>query len=609
MKHISFLVVAAISGSLVYFVLAGASRLIKSVSAAQPPLAQSAQSLEQRLKTLQNRLNEQWEYTLSTQPEFASIIGDKRYNDRLSDFSQKAIDRDSKQTRDFLAKFEAIDTTGFPSQERLNRDLMVRNLRERIAGSKFKEWEMPVTQFIGAHIDLPQLVTSLSFVTVKDYEDYIARLKQVPRVFNELLIQMRKGMRDGLMPPRIIIAQVGEQAEEIAKQKPEESPFAQPLTTFPRDFSEADKKRLRASVITAISDQVLPAYRNFTSFVRNEYAPKGRAEIGICALPDGGERYAFAVRRMTTTTMTPEAIHQLGLSEVARIEAEMLAIAKEFGFSDLKSFRESLRKNQEIHPKSRQQILDEYRQFTDQMWLQLPKLFGRLPKTKLEILPVEPFREKQAAGAQYNQGTPDGSRPGQVFVNTYDYENQLTITNESTAYHEGVPGHHMQISIAQELPDLPAFRQQAGYTAFIEGWALYSERLGREIGFYRNPYSNYGRLEDEIFRAIRLVVDTGIHYKKWTRDQVVQYMRDHSTVNEAQVQAETDRYIAWPGQALGYKIGQLTILRLREKARSELGEKFDIRAFHDEVLGGGPLPMDVLEENIKSWIEKMKKTD
>ena len=606
MKHFSFLIVAAVSGSLVYFILAGASRLIKSVSAEQPP---SAQSLEQRLKTLHNRLNEQWEYTLSTQPEFASIIGDKRYNDRLSDFSQKAIDRDIKQTRDFLEKFEAIDTTGFPAQERLNRDLMVRNLRERIAGLKFKEWEMPVTQFIGAHIDLPQLVTSLSFATVKDYEDYVARLKQVPRVFNELMVQMRKGMRDGLMPPKIILAQVSEQAEEIAKQKPEESPFAQPATTFPRDFSEADKKRLRESVITAIRDQVLPAYRNFTSFVRNEYAPKGRVEIGICALPDGGERYAFAVRRMTTTTMTPDAIHQLGLSEVARIEAEMLAIAKEFGFSDLKSFRESLRKNQEIHPKSRQQILDEYRQFTDQMWLQLPKLFGRLPKTKLEILPVEPFREKQAAGAQYNQGTPDGSRPGQVFVNTYDYENQLTITNESTAYHEGVPGHHMQISIAQELPDLPAFRQQAGYTAFIEGWALYSERLGREVGFYRNPYSNYGRLEDEIFRAIRLVVDTGIHYKKWTRDQVVQYMRDHSTVNEAQIQAETDRYIAWPGQALGYKIGQLTILRLREKARSELGEKFDLRAFHDEVLSGGPLPLDVLEESIKSWIEKMKKTD
>jgi uncharacterized protein (DUF885 family) len=600
MKHVSLLITAAVLCVLAYFVLAGASRLMKSAS------AEESQSAEQRLKNLHTLLDEQWEYTLRTQPEFASLLGDKRYNDRLSDFSQAAIDRDIRQARVFLEKFEAIDPAGFPDQERLNRDLMVRSLRERLEGVKFKEWEMPVNQFIGVHIDLPQLVTSLSFATVKDYEDYIARLKQVPRAFNEIMIQMRKGMTDALMPPKILMAQVSEQAESIAKQKPEESPFAQPTTKFPKDFSEADKTRLRDGIIAAIRDQVLPTYRKFTSFVQDEYAPKGRTEIGIWALPDGGERYANAVRRMTTTNMSPEDIHRLGLSEVARIEAEQLAIAKQLGFSDLKSFRESLKKNPDIHPKSRQQILGEYRSYTDQMLQQLPKLFGRLPKAKIEILPVEPFREKQAAGANYNQGTPDGSRPGQVFVNTYDYENQLTITNESTAYHEGVPGHHMQISIAQELPNLPSFRQQASYTAFIEGWALYSERLGKDIGFYRNPYNDYGRLEDEIWRAIRLVVDTGIHHKKWTRDQVVQYMRDHSSTNEAQIQAETDRYIAWPGQALAYKIGQLTILRLREKAQKELGERFDIRAFHDEVLGGGALPMDVLEQRVKSWIERVK---
>jgi uncharacterized protein (DUF885 family) len=600
MKHISLLITAAALCLLAYVVLAGFSRLVKSSSAEQ------SQSVEQRLKNLHALLDEQWEYTLRTQPEFASLLGDKRYNDRLTDFSQAAIDRDIRQTRVFLEKFEAIDTAGFPDQERLNRDLMVRNLRERLEGVKFREWEMPVNQFYGAHIDLPQLVTSLSFATVKDYEDYIARLKQVPRAFDEVMIQMRKGMRNALMPPKILLAQVSEQAESIAKERPEESPFAQPTTKFPKDFSEADKNRLRDGLIAAIRDQVLPTYRKFVSFVRDEYAAKGRTDIGIWALPDGGERYTLAVRRMTTTKMMPEDIHQLGLSEVARIEAEQLAIAKQLGFSDLKSFRDSLKKNPEIHPKSRQQILDEYRSYTDQMWQQLPKLFGRLPKAKLDVLPVESFRERQAASANYNQGTPDGSRPGQVFVNTYDYENQLTITNESTAYHEGVPGHHMQISIAQELPNLPSFRQQAGYTAFIEGWALYSERLGKEIGFYRNPYNDYGRLEDEIWRAIRLVVDTGIHHKKWRRDQVVQYMRDHSSTNEAQIQAETDRYIAWPGQALAYKIGQLTILRLREKAHKELGERFDIRAFHDEVLGGGALPMDVLERRIESWIGRIK---
>ncbi|MBO0722547.1 MAG: DUF885 family protein, partial [Blastocatellia bacterium] len=538
-----------------------------------PASAEQSESVEMRIKKLHELLNEQWEYTLRTQPEFASVLGDKRYNDRLSDFSQDAIERDIKETGVFLKKFEAIDTAGFPEQERLNRDLMVRNLRERLEGVRFRDWEMPVTQFSGIHIDLPQLVTSLSFATVKDYEDYIARLKQVPRAFNEVMIQMRNGMRGGLMPPKIILAQVVEQADDIAKQKPEESPFALPVGKFPENFSEADRTRLRDGVIAAIRDQVLPTYKTFLGFVRDEYAPKGRVDIGVWALPLGAERYTFAVRQMTTTTLTPAEIHQLGLNEVARIEAEMLAIAKQFGFADLKSFRESLKMNKDIHPKSRQQILDEYRQFADQMQQELPKLFGRLPKAKLEIQPVEPFREKQAAAAQYNQGTPDGSRPGQVFVNTYDYENQLTITNESTAYHEGVPGHHLQISIAQETPDIPPFRQQAGYTAFVEGWALYSERLGKELGFYRNPYNNYGRLEDEIFRAIRLVVDTGIHYKKWTRDQVVQYMRDHSSVNEAQIQAETDRYIAWPGQALAYKIGQLTILRLREKARTELRAK------------------------------------
>jgi uncharacterized protein (DUF885 family) len=562
-------------------------------------------SVEQRVKQLHDLLNEQWEYTLRTSPEFASILGDKRYNDKLSDLSQAAIDKDLKQTGVFLKQFEAIDTTGFPEQEQLNRDLMVRDLRQRLEAAKFKDWEMPVSQFGGIHIDTPQFVSSLSFTTVKDYDDYIARLKQLPRVFEETITQMRKGMRDRLMPPKILLVQVAEQTEEIAKQKAEETPFAQPINNFPKEFSEADKTRLRAEVLAAIHDQVLPTYVTFAKFVREEYAPKGRTEIGSWALPQGDERYAFDVRRQTTTNMTPEEIHQLGLREVARIEAEQLVIAKQLGFNDLKTFKESLRKNPEVHAKSRQQILDEYRTYTDQMWKKLPEYFGRLPKAKLEILPVESFREKTAS-TSYNQGTPDGSRPGHVFVNTYDYENQLTINNEDTAYHEGVPGHHMQISIAQEQTDLPPFRQQAFYTAYVEGWALYTEGLGKEMGFYQNPYSNYGRLDDEMWRAARLVVDTGIHYKKWNRDQVVQYLRDHSSQNEAYFQAETDRYIAWPGQALAYKIGQLTILHLREKARAELGAKFDIRGFHDEVLSGGALPLDVLEQRIDRWVARVK---
>jgi uncharacterized protein (DUF885 family) len=561
--------------------------------------------VDQRVKQLHDLLAEQWEYTLKSNPEFASILGDRRYNDKLSDNSEGAIAKDLQQARVFLKRFEAIDTNGFPQQEQLNRDLMVLNLRNRVDSEKFKDWEMPVSQFGGIQLDTAQLVTALPFSTVKDYDDYIARLKQLPNAFEQITVLMRKGMKDGLMPPKILLTQVAEQTEGIAKQKPEETPFAQPTTTFPSSFSTADKERLRLGILDAIRSFVLPAYNHFLTFVRDEYAPRGRTDIGISSLPLGNERYTAAIRRQTTTNMTAEEIHQLGLREVARIEAEETAVARQLGFNDLQSFKTSLKTNPAVHPKSRQQILDEYQTYTDQMWKKLPELFGRLPKAKLEILPVETFREKTAS-TSYVQGTPDGSRPGHVFVNTYDFENQLTINNEDTAYHEGVPGHHMQISIAQELKDLPPFRQQAGYTAFVEGWALYSERLGKDVGFYQNPYSNYGRLDDEMWRAVRLVVDTGIHSKHWTRDQVLQYMRDHSSANEAYFQAETDRYIAWPGQALAYKIGQLTILRLREKARSELGDKFDIRGFHDEVLGAGALPLDVLERRINAWIERAR---
>ncbi len=562
-------------------------------------------SVKARTAVLNKLLAEQWEYTLRTAPEFASILGDKRYNDRLSDASPEAVARDLAQQRRFLEQFQAVETIGMGEQDRLNRDLMVRNLRELLEGAKFQDWEMPVTQFGGVHIDLPQLVPSLSFATVKDYEDYIARLNHVPRLFGQITAQMRRGMADGLIPPAILLTQVVTQAGTIATQAPDSTPFAIPLTQFPARVHAADRTRLRTALLAAIRDSVLPAYVRFTSFVRDEYAPKGRADIGLSALPNGAERYAFAVRRMTTTSMTSDSIHALGLREVARIEREQLAIARTLGFSDLKSFRDSLPKIPALHPTSREQILDEYRSYTKQMWAKLPTLFGRLPKAKLEVMPIEPFREKEAS-TSYSQGTPSGSRPGHVWVNTYDFANQLTINNESTAYHEGVPGHHMQVSIAQELPALPPFRQQAGYTAYQEGWALYSERLGKEIGFYQNPYSDYGRLDDEMLRAIRLVVDTGIHGKHWTREQVVNFFRAHSSMAESGIQSETDRYIALPGQALGYKIGQLTILRLRDEAKEELQDRFDIRAFHDEVLGAGALPMDVLEARVRSWARRVK---
>ena len=570
--------------------------------AASPPAADT----EARRKALKDLLAEQWEYTLSTNPEFASILGDKRFNDKSSDLSQAAIDRDLAKTSDFLKRFQAIDTAGFPEQEALNKTLMVRNLKETLDNARFKNWEMPVAQNYGIHLQAPQLVSYLPFETAKDFDDYATRLRNFPKQLGDTMIQMRKGMADGLMPPRFLLEKVVGQAEGIAAQAPDQSPFAQCLAKIPKDLPEADRGRIREEILGAIRDSVLPAYARFAKFVKDDYAPKGRTEVGLWSLPEGDARYAAAVKSSTTTDMTPEEIHELGLREVARIEGEMKSIAETMGYHDLKSFNAALARNRDLHGHSRQELIDLYTKYIDQMWAKLPLLFGRLPRAKVEVKPTEPFREKEASGAEYNQGTPDGKRPGVVNVNTSDFEKRTLTNVETTAYHEGVPGHHMQIAIAQELPTLPPFRQQGGYTAYSEGWALYAEDLGREVGFFQDPYSLYGHLQDEMLRAIRLVVDTGLHYKHWSREQVVQFFHDHSGTDEVEVQSETDRYIVWPAQALGYKIGQLKILALREKAKKELGPKFDIRKFHDEVLGAGALPMNVLEDRINEWIAEEK---
>jgi uncharacterized protein (DUF885 family) len=540
-------------------------------------------------------------------PEWASILGDKRYNDRLSDFSQQAIDADLKANADFLKRFEAIDASGFPEQEQLNLALMLRNLRLNQEGARFKEWEMPVLQNSGIHIDAPQLVAALSFDSVKDYEDYLARLHQLPRAFEQTTLQMRKGVRDRLMPPQFLIPKIARQCEELAAMKPAASPFAAPLDKFPNSIPAAEQARLRGAILAAIGKEVAPAYRRFARFVKTEYQPHGRRDVGLWSLPDGAARYSYRAKSATTTEQTPEQIHQLGLAEVARIEAQMLAVARKLGYADLKRFNAALAADPALHPKSRQELVDLYSKYTEQMYAKLPEQFGILPKGKVKIVQVEEFAEKEASGAAYNQGSPDGSRPGRVMVNTGDFAKRSTISVETTALHEGVPGHHMQIAIAQEVEALPPFRQQAYYTSYTEGWALYAERLGEELGFYTDPHSYYGHLQDEMMRAIRLVVDTGLHYKKWSRQQVVDYFHAHSGIEEVEVQSETDRYIVWPGQALGYKIGQLKIIALRDYAKAELGGKFDIRAFHDQVLGAGALPMDVLETRIKGWVAAQKR--
>jgi uncharacterized protein (DUF885 family) len=566
----------------------------------------SASDLDKRRKALRDLLDEQWEYVMRTNPEYASILGDKRFNDQVSDVSEAAVKADLEQTRKFLKRFEAIDTTAFSEQERLNRDLMVRDLREGVESAKFNWWQMPVNQMGGIHLGAAQLPSALPFQTAKDYDDYVIRLNKFPKVINDTIANMRKGMAAKLMPPKFLLEKVTDQALQIANTPLDKSPFALPLGKFPDGVAEGDRARIRTALNAAIEQSVIPSYRKFAAFVKDEYAPKGQTNVGVWALPDGKARYAFRVRQQTTTDLTPEEIHQIGLREVTRIEADMLAIAKKFGFDDLKSFNAAIEKNPDLHFKSPDDILESYRHFINQMYGRLPDLFGRLPKAKLEVVPVEPFREKEAAGASYETGSPDGSRPGRVYVNTYEATSRKRLSTESTSYHEGVPGHHMQLSIQQELEELPKFRQQGGYTAFVEGWALYSERLGKEVGYYQDPYSDYGRLNDEMLRAIRLVVDTGLHDKKWTRDQVVQFFRDHSAIDEVEIQSETDRYIVWPGQALAYKIGQLKLLDLRDRAQKELGSKFDIRAFHDEVLGAGALPMQTLDERITRWIASKK---
>ena len=570
----------------------------------EPVVGKAAASLDARRQQLTALLDEQWQYVLRRSPEFASILGDRRYNDRWSDASPEAVVADLTEARKFLARFEAIDTAGFPDQEVLNQQLMVRRLRERLDNSKFENWLMPIDQFGGVHIEVAALIPSLPFATVKDYDDYLARLDKFPTVFDQLIALMKQGLAKQLVPPRILLEQCVGQAQRLGKGPIADSPFALPLQKFPPSIAKAEQDRIRTAMTAAVRDKVQPAYLALAAFLRDEYVPHGRKDVGTWALPDGEARYAARIKQFTTTELTAEEIHQIGLREVARIEGEQAAIGKKLGFADFAGFKRHVRTNAKLHARSRDDILARYRKYTDQMYAKLPELFGRLPQQKMVIEKVEAFREKEASGAQYDQGTKDGSRPGRVLVNTYEPTKRLTIDMESTAYHEGVPGHHMQIAIQQELGDLPPFRQQGGYGAFQEGWALYSERLGKEVGFYQDPYNDYGRLQDEMLRAIRLVVDTGLHAKHWTRAQVVQFFHDHSTIDEPSVQSETDRYIAVPGQALGYKIGQLTILRLRDKAQSTLGKAFDVRGFHDEVLGAGSLPLDVLERRIDAWIAR-----
>ena len=550
----------------------------------------------------QNALfEEQYQSDLKRHPERATAVGDYRYNDQLDDYSPAGFQLQHALDEDFLARLGAISTAGFPEQDRLSHAVMQRALEQRIANFKFKEYEMPVNHMEGPQTRLADMPLSVPLDSVKHYEDYIARLHQIPRVFLQTEDVLRAGMKDNLMPVRFLIEKVPAQCEGVIAA----NPFLLPTKKFPAGISLEDQQRLTQLITATVNNEVIPAYKGFAAFVAAEYAPQGRSTLSVASLPGGKERYLNDIRSRTTiSTLSPEKIHAIGLREIERIQGEMLVIAKSQGFADVASFRDSLKTNSKYIPTSSEQILEDFRKYIAQMQPKLTDLFGYIPGSPVTVEAIPPFQA--AAATHYQTGTPDGKRPGRVSVATSNFEHRWLVDDEATAYHEGIPGHHMQLSVAQQMTSLPKFRQHAGNSGYTEGWALYSEQLGKEVGFYQDPVSDYGRLSSELFRAVRLVVDTGLHAQGWSRDQVVEFFRKYQPVDEPTIQSETDRYIAWPAQALSYKLGQLKFRELRSRAQQQLGSKFDIRGFHDEMLNGGVLPLDLLDSRTNSWIQAQK---
>ena len=566
-----------------------------------PLSARDTGSVQERL-TEQNALfDEYYESELKTHPEMATAYGDYRYNDQLNDYSLAGAARDNQRDQAYLARLKAIPVAGFSEQDRLSHEVLARSLEQRIANYGFKEQEMPVNQMTGPQTHFADLPLAVPLDSVKHYEDYIARLHQIPQAFRQTEEVLRAGKQDGLMPVRFLLEKVPGQCKGVIAA----DPFLLPAKKFPSSIPPEEQPRLRQEITDTVVKEVLPAYVDFANFIANDYAPSGRTTLAVTALPGGEQRYLNDIRSRTTlSNLTPDQIHQIGLRETKRIEAEMLVIAHREGFQDLASFRASLKSNPRYRPASAEAIVDDFRKYIAQMQPKLPELFGFIPGLPLTVEPMPDFEPGNAT--HYQTGTPDGKRPGRVVVAVSNFEQRSTIDDEATAYHEGIPGHHMQLSVAQTLTQLPKFRRHGGNSGYIEGWALYAEQLGKEVGFYQDPVSDYGRLSSELFRAVRLVVDTGIHSKGWSRDQVVEFMRKSGAVDEPTIQSETDRYIAWPAQALAYKLGQLKFLELRERARKELGSQFDIKSFHDQMLNGGVLPLDLLDARTNEWIQDQK---
>ena len=568
--------------------------------ASQSTHAQVPASVSSRLAAQNALFDDSWQASLKMNPTLATAVGDYRYNDQLGDYSLAAAAARHERDLADLARIKAIDATGFPEQDLISHDLFLRQLQQRTEDFDLKEYEMPLGSSGGGggiHANLADLPLSMPFDSIKHYEDYIARLHAIPKAFLQSEEVLRAGVKDHLVPVHFIAEKIPAQAEGVITA----NPFLFPLKKFPASFSEDDKKHLTDAITTTVNSEVFPAYKQFAAYVTSDYIPYTRTTLSINSLGGGKRRYQATLRRFTTTDLTAAQIHEIGLKEVDRITGEMAALAKANGYKDLASFREHIENDPKYQAVSADAIVEDFRKYIDQMQPHLPELFNLLPKTAVTVEPIPPFQA--AAATHYQGGTPDGKRPGRVSVAVSDPTHRSYINDEAVAYHEGVPGHHLQITIQQSLTGLPEFRKHGGNSAYTEGWGLYAEELGKEIGFYKDPGSDYGRLRSELFRAVRLVVDTGIHDMGWSRDQVVEYMRNSHAIDEPTIQSETDRYIGGPGQACSYKLGQLKIRELRERAKQQLGPKFDLKTFHDEILSGGALPLDLLDARIDRWIK------
>jgi uncharacterized protein (DUF885 family) len=579
-----------------------------AVLAQDAPATAAAMTKAQQLDKL---YAEYWEEVLVLNPITGTFIGDPRYNDQLPNFlGAEARAKGEAFDKKWLERIQAIGPDGLEGQARLSYDIFVRDRTLSLEGNRFPGWMQPVEQFnnfAGFAAQLGSGTSAQPFATVQDYDNWLKRGTLLVPIFDTAIANMREGMAKGVVQPRALMVKVIPQFDALIKDKAEDTLFWMPVAKMPETFSAADKARLTAAYRKQIETEIMPAYKRLRDFIANEYLPKTRDTVSLSALPDGKAWYAFNVKTQTTTDKSPAEIHAIGLSEVARIHGEMRKVMQEVGFKGtLQEFFKFVSTDKQFQFKDEADLLAQYNGLRTRVDAGVPKLFSLLPKAPFEIRPVEEFRAASMAGGQYYPPSQDGSRPGVFYVNTHDLPTRMKWEMESLYLHEAVPGHHFQIALQQELPELPMFRRFGGETAFAEGWGLYAESLGKELGVYTDPYQYFGRLQNELWRAIRLVVDTGLHDKGWSREQVIKYMLENSAASEGESTSEAERYIAIPGQALAYKIGELKILELRHRAEKALGDKFDPREFHAEVLRDGSVPLSVLEAKIDRWIASKK---